>query len=535
MKKTLLLGLIIARALSVLPVALGQVVTSQYDNARSGANTNETILTPQNVNATQFGKIFSFPVDGAVYGQPLYLPDVEIPGKGRHNVVFVVTEHDSVYAFDADGDSTAPLWQVSFTNRIKGVTSIPSKDLVRPCISPEVGITSTPAIAYDTGTLYLVARTKERSGLFDSEYVQQLHALAVTTGAEKFGGPVVIKASVPGNGAESVGGKVEFNTLRQNQRAALLLDHGTIYLAWASHCGAGPYHGWVMAYDAATLAQKGVFNSTPDAVGGGIWMGGRGPAADPDGNVFVATGNGKFDGANNGRDYADSVLKLGLTPQGFSLLDYFTPYNQEELETNDEDVGSGGPVLLAERPGRPGTPAQHLLTVAGKGGTLYLLDRDHLGKFQPGSDRHAVDTIPTNFRAFGAGATWNGNIYYLFYNDVLRSYAVERGKLVLKSTAPGAKFKNSGASPSVSANGSKNGIVWVVEWRGWRPEEPAPVLHAYDAANVATELYNSEQNGGRDRLSRTPNFAVLTAARGRVYVGGVRSIDVYGLLPAAKK
>lgn len=514
--------------------ASAQVTTSQYDNARTGANVNETILTPQNVNARQFGKLFSYQVDGSVYAQPLYLPGVEIPGKGTHNLVFIATEHNTVYAFAAEGNPSTPLWQVSFINTKAGVTTVPANDVGRPCIWPEVGITSTPVIDIKTGTLYVLVRTKELKGLFQSEYVQRFHALAVTTGVEKFGGPVVIRASSPGNGPGSSQGKVEFDPLRQNPRAALLLANDTVYLTWGSTCDVRPYYGWVMAYDARTLVQKAVLNVSPDAGNAGIWMGDTGPAADKDGNVFVVTGNGRFDAAANGRNYGNSVLKIGLDQQGLIVRDYFTPFNHADLDNDDEDLGSGGPVLLPDQPGRAATtPTSHLL-VAGKGGTIYLIDGNRMGKFHADNDDHAVHTLPTKYMGFGAAAAWSSNIYHILSNDILRHYVVERGKLTQKSAALGGTFANPGATPSVSANGSKNGIVWSVEWKGFRATEPSPVLHAYDALNVANELYHSEQNSSRDRMGRTLRFAIPTVANGHVYVGGTKQVDVYGLLPDRK-
>ena len=536
MKKTLA-GLIAWVLLSVLVPAHAQVTTAQYDNARTGANINETILTPQSVSPQQFGKLFSLPVDGSVYAQPLYLPGVEIPGKGKHNVVYIATEHDSVYAFDADGKSLEPLWHVSFIRPEDGITTVPAKDVGRPCLSPEVGITATPVIDLSTGTLYVVARTKERQGLFEKdEYVQHLHALAVTTGAQKFGGPVVIHASVPGSGTGSTQGKLDFDPLRHNPRTALLLANGTVFIGWGSSCDARPYHGWVMAYDAQSLKQKGVFNVSPDAGEGGIWQSDAGLAADAEGNVYVVTGNGKFDAAANGRNFGNSVLKLGLDEQGLAVRDYFTPFNHDDLNTNDEDLGSGGPVLLPEPAAREKKSLpRRLLAMAGKGGTLYLIDREKMGKFHPGDDSHAVHTLTTDFMGFGAPATWNGNLYHLFGNHVLSHYMIEKGKLVRKATAQGPKFMVPGATPTISANGTKNGIVWVAEWRGWKPTDPPSVLHAYDASNVAHELFNSEQKGERDRLSRILRFAVPTVANGRVYVGGAKQVDVFGPLSLAAR
>ena len=339
----MLAGFLLVSAGELPRWAYAQVLTSQYDNARSGCTQRETALTPRNVNARQFGKLFSMPVDGSIYAQPLYVPRLEIPAKGVHNVIFVATEHDSVYAFDADGGSTEPLWKISFLDQQKGVTTIPARDVSCPFIEPEIGITSTPVIDLRSGTIYVLARTKEKNGTFSSRYVQRLHALAVTTGAEKFGGPVEIKASVKGSGAGSSNGQIVFEPLRENPRAALLLANEKVYLTWASSCDVGPYHGWVMAYDAHTLAQVAAFNASPDADDSGIWAGDTGPAADPAGNIFVATGNGRFDAVSGGRDYGDSLLKLGLAGPQLLVRDYFTPFNQQELDAEDKDLGSGGP------------------------------------------------------------------------------------------------------------------------------------------------------------------------------------------------
>src|SRR5271170_2679272 len=286
-----------------------RVLTSQYDNARSGANLGETVLTPRNVNAQQFGKIFTLKVDGDIYAQPLFLSGVEVPGKGRHDVLFVATEHDGVYAFDAYGKPATPLWQVSFLK--DGVTTVPARSVECPFIFPEVGITSTPVIDAETGTLYVLARTKEAHGLLSSEYHQRLHALAVTTGVEKFGGPVDIQASTDGKGAGSFGtGRLDFDPQTENPRASLLLASRTVYMTWGSSCDVGPYHGWAMAYDEHTLQQKAVFNASPDADESGFWASDTGPAADGQGSVIVAVGNGHFDVSTGGRDYGDSLLKL---------------------------------------------------------------------------------------------------------------------------------------------------------------------------------------------------------------------------------
>jgi len=521
---------ILAAIFSLCPGAPAQISTSQYDNARTGAYLGEKTLTPQNVIAKQFGKIFTLRVDGDVYAQPLYVPGVEIPGKGTHNVIYIATENDTLYAFDAEGNPTTPLWQVSFA-RPKSITAVPADAVDCPFIIPVVGITSTPVIDPKTGTLYVLARTRESAGyLHGTDYHQRLYALAITTGAEKFGGPVEIKASVHGSGEGSDGGSVAYDPLRENPRAGLLLVNGALYLTWASSCDVGPYHGWVIAYDAQTLKQKGVFNTSPDAGESGIWAGDTGPAADADGNLFVATGNGKFDAAAKGRDYGDSVLKLSLRPDGLALRDYFTPENQEQLNASDSDLGSGGPVLLPDQPG----PHPHLLLIGGKGATLYLLDRDHLGKYEKVTHADPIQAIPAASDILSAPAYWNKHVYFLGSHDVLRDFTVDHARLMLRKAAGGPKFTDPGATPTISANGTKDGIVWVIATKTWNGTDRNAVLHAYDAANIQKELYNTEENSARDRAGKALRFTIPTVVNGRVYIGANGEVDVYGLLPPGK-
>lgn len=518
-------------AVAVVSVrAHAQVLTAQYNNARTGANLRETILTPANVNASRFGTVFTLPVDGAVYAEPLYMPGLDVPGKGRHNVVFVATEHDSVYAFDADGKSTSPLWHVNFTNAGAGVSTVPGWDASCPFIQPEIGITPTPVIDLGSGTLYVLARTKEKTGMLSSRYVQRLHALAITTGVEKFGGPVEIKASVAGRGEGSSGGKVDFDPLKELPRSALLLSKGRLYLTWASSCDVAPYHGWVMAYDAQTLAQTGVFNTSPDAGQSGIWAGDAGIAADDQGNVYLATGNGRFDAASGGRDYGDSVLKLAPSDHGLALLDYFTPHDERELDQDDNDLGSGGPVLLPDQPG----PHPLLLVVAGKGSTIYVIDRDHLGHFEQGADRHAQALAAGGGGFFGAPAYWNHHVYFIGSDDVPGDFVLEGG--VLKAAKRGAvRFIDPGATPTVSANGTRDAIVWALSSKRWNQADgPSVVLRAFDASDVARQLYSSEQIPQRDRGGVGVRFCIPLVVNGRVYVGAKGELDVYGLLPPAR-
>jgi hypothetical protein len=514
---------------SLLAASLdAQITTSQYDNARTGANTHETVLNPRNVDVNRFGRVFRLPVDGDIYAQPLYLPKLAIPGKGTHNVVFVATEHDSVYAFDAAGVPREPLWKVNFTDVAKGITTVSMESVHCPFLNPEVGITSTPVIDAPSGTLYVLVRTKEAG-----RFWQRLHALDVRTGHEKFGGPMVIRASVESR-VKSLFGfgppqTLEFLALHENPRAALLLDRGTVYLTWGSSCDVGPYYGWVIAYDAHTLRHKGVLNTAPEGALSGIWQSDTGPAADEEGNVYTITGNGAFNAASGGRDFGDSVIKLGFTTAGFAVKDYFTPFDQEQRNRTDADLGSGGPLLVPPQP----DSSIRLLIAVGKGLELFVLDRRRMGKFRIGDNRHALQAVRLDGGVFGAPAYWNRHIYVSAEDDVLKDFLIEGDRLTLSSQGE-MRFTHPGAIPSVSANGSKDGIVWLIETiRGHTSNTPA-VLHAYDAQNLSLELYSSEQNSGRDRAGPSLHFTIPVVADGRVFVPASRELDVYGLLAPQK-
>src|SRR5215469_9044399 len=348
----------------------GQVSVTTYRNdlARSGANTAETILTPANVNPAGFGKLFSQPVDGQVYAQPLYVPLVNIPGKGIHNVLFVATEHDSIYAFDADsttGPNAAPLWHVNFTSPSTGDNTVSVADVLGcPSIGPELGITGTPAIDLSTGTLYVVAST-----ILNGQFFHRLHALDIATGAERPGSPVVIEASVPGTGDGFSQHTVPFHPYLYKNRAGLLLLNGVVYTAWTSHCDAGSFHGWLLGYGPSDFQQKAIFNDSPNAFQGSLWMGGAAPAADAAGNIYVISGNGPFDGDPNSPAMGDSFIKLS-SGGGLALTDYFTPFNQQSLNLGDIDLGSSGPLLLPDTDGSAAHP--HLMAGAGKEGRIYL-------------------------------------------------------------------------------------------------------------------------------------------------------------------
>jgi hypothetical protein len=512
------------------------VTTYHNDNARLGLNKNESTLTPANVNPHQFGKLFSQPVDGFVYAQPLYVPKVRVPGKGIHNVVYVATQHDTVYAFDADsntGLNKEPLWKKNFIDPSIGVITILSEDVNCRDIYPEIGITGTPVIDAATATLYVVVRTKENG----NKFVQRLHALEVTTGAEKFAGPVNIEATVPGTGDGSSGGQVAFDPLKNNQRPGLLLQNGYVYISWASHCDNGPYHGWVIAYDAHTLQQAAVWNATPNGGLGGVWQAGGAPAADPDGNVFLAVGNGTFDADTGGVDFGDSLLKFSPPAQGqLPVLDYFTPYNQADMNTQDSDFGSGGPMLLPIQP--RGSPHRRLMVTGDKTGTIYLVDRDNLGMFNPNGNQ-IVQTIAGQLVCCTGGniTWWNNTIYVTSVFDSVKAFSFDPATGLL-SRAPVSQTTQAFLYPppflSVSSDGDRNAIVWGLDTdtynhRSNSTGQPA-VLRAFDAGDLSRELYNSNQNFPRDKAGKAVKFAVPTVVNGKVYVGTQDELTVYGLL-----
>ena len=509
-------------------------VTYQNDNGRTGQNLSETVLTTGNVNLAQFGKLFSYPVDGKIYAQPLYVANLSIPGHGFHNVVYVATEHDSIYAFDADNRQTTPVWQVSFIDPAAGITTLSSgttggEDLSCDSMKPEVGITGTPVIDPAINTMYVVVRTKEVNGAI-TNFVQRLHVLDITTGAEKPNSPVVIQASYPGNGVGSDGqGTVLFDPLYNNQRSGLMLLNGLLYIQWASFCDPASYHGWLMAYDPSSLQQLSVFNTTPNGWGGGLWQSGAAPAADSNGNIFVATGNGTFDASFGSNDYGDSVLKLSSVG-GLTLIDYFTPFNEYWLNPPDLDLGSGGVTVLPDQPIAP----THLLVAGGKEGTLYLIDRDNLGGYNRSSNNQIVQTVIHAAGGPGTGdkgiwpkgAYWQNQIYYVGTGDVPKAYRLFNGQMSSAPVSSGAlKFGYPGGAPVVSANGAKNGIVWLVAEA--TPQHIPVVLYAYNAADLSQQLYNS--NGTTTGLG--VQFAMTTVANGKVFVGTASELDVFGLLP----
>jgi hypothetical protein len=500
------------------------VVTYQYDNGRDGANQAETTLTPANVNSTAFGKLGFYSVDGLVDGQPLYLSQVTIPGKGTHNVLYVVTENDSVYAFDADSGTT--LWQVS----LLGAGEETSDNRGCSQVTPEIGITSTPVIARSNGpngALYAVAMSKN-----GSNYFQRVHALDLTTGAELFEGPVAVQATFPGKGAASQNGNVTFDPKQYKERTGLLLSNGVLYTMWASHCDDAPYTGWIIGYDALTLAQTQVLDVTPNGSDGAIWMSGAAPAADLDGDIYFLDANGTFDttlDANsfpaNG-DFGNSFLKLSPSPI-LTVADYFTMSGTVAESNADEDLGSGGAVVLMDLTDNGGHVHQ-LAVGAGKDSVIYVVDRNAMGKFNPTTDE-IYQEIPGALggQVFSKPAVFNDTVYYGAVGDSIRAFPITNAMLATTaSQTTSHTFTYPGTTPTISSNGASNAILWAVE-----NSNPA-VLHAYDATNLATELYNSNQAAGsRDHFGKGNKFMVPIVVNGKVFVGTPNGVAVFGLLP----
>jgi outer membrane protein assembly factor BamB len=503
------------------PTTPTDVVTYKNDNARTGQNLSESVLTLANVNQTNFGLLRVLTVDGKVDAQPLYLSKLSV-GTASRNVVFVATEHDSVYAFDADtGDK---VWQVSLL--ATGESTSDNHGCGQ--VTPEIGITATPVIdrsAGAHGVIYVVGMSKDGS----SVYHQRLHALDVTTGAEMFGGPVEVSATFP-----TASGTTSFSPGQYEERAALLLSGGTVYTSWTSHCDAQPYSGWIIAFDQATLSRTRVLNVAPNSHdrGPAIWMSGGGPAADSAGNVYLLTANGVFEttldsnGFPNGQDYGNSFLKLAASGSALSVADYFTMKNEVAESAADLDLGSGGGMLLPDLTDSTGT-VRHLMVGAGKDGNIYVVDRDAMGKFSASANniwQELDNAVPQG--VWATPAYFNGFVYYGDYASPLKAFAVTSAKL---STTPASQtpiaFAAHGAAPSVSANGTNNGIVWVHQDTG------AAVLHAFDASNLAHELYNSTQAANsRDSFGPSNKFITPMVADGKVFVGTNSGVGVFGLI-----
>jgi hypothetical protein len=500
------------------------VVTYHYDNMRTGQNVNEMTLTPANVTVSTFGKLGEFAVDGLVDAQPLLLSNLAIPGGGSKNVVYVVTEHDSIYAFDADSITASggtALWHVSAL--LSGETTSDDRSCTQ--VTPEIGITSTPVIDRSRNAIYVVAMSKDSTG----SYHQRIHALDLTTGNELFGGPVDVQASYPGTGDNSSGGSVVFDPKQYKERASLLELNGTIYTMWSSHCDHRPYTSWIISYNADTLAQTNILNLVPNGSEGAIWMSGAAPAADASGNIYMIVANGDFDTTLNSQgfptngDCGNCFAKITSTVP-LTLLDYFTPLNTVSESDSDTDFGSGGELLLPDVVDGNGN-TRHLAVGSGKDANIYVVDRDNMGKFSGTADNiYQLITGQLSGGVYSKPSYFNGTVYYGANGDAVKAFPIVNGQLAtFPSSRSGHTFGYPGATPSISASGTTNGIVWVVE-----NSSPA-VLHAYDATNLSHELYNSTQaSGGKDNFSSN-KFITPMVANGRVYVGTSSSVAVFGL------
>lgn len=511
---------------SAAPIFKG-VLTWHNDNLRTGRNQSETALTLKNVNSTTFGKLFVLSADGLVDAQPLYVPNLTVNGTS-HNVVFVASEHGTVYGFDADTGAT--IWHLSTLGA--GETTSDNRGCGQ--VTPEIGVTSTPVIdlsAGPHGTIYVVAMSKDASG----NYHQRLHALDITTGAEQFGGPVDIVAKYPGTGDNSQGGYVIFDPAQYKERAALLLLNHIVYTSWASHCDDRPYTGWIMSYNETTLVQKSVLNVTPNGNEGAIWAAGAGLAADASGNIYFLDANGTFDTTldQNGfpvnGDYGNAIVKLSTKKGLLSVADYFNMDNTVAESDKDEDLGSGGAMVLPNIKDSSGVIHQ-LVVGAGKDANIYLADRTNMGKFNPNNNNQIYQELTGALggSVFSAPAYTNDRIYYGAVGDHIRAFAFN-SSAQLNSTPQSqtsTSFGFPGATPSISGDAKADLILWATE-----NTSPA-VLHAYNASNLAVELYNSNQaSGGRDQFGNGNKFITPMIANGKVYVGTQTGVGVFGLLP----
>ncbi len=506
------------------------VTTYHYNNSRDGLNAKETILTQSNVSSTQFGKIGFYSVDGKVDAQPLYLANVLIAGQIR-NLLYVATEHGSVFAFDAD--TGFQIWKTSVLGT--GETTSDNRNCSQ--ITPEIGITSTPVIDRGqgaNGTIFVAGMSKDAGGA----YHQRLHALDITTGAEISGSPTEITATYPGTGANSQNGNVIFDPAQYAERAGLLLLNGNIYMGWTSHCDIGLYTGWVMAYSESTLQQTQVLNLTPNGNEGSVWMSGDGLAADSQGNIYLLDANGTFDTALDANafpskgDYGNSMLKLAIVNGKLSVADYFESYNGTSNSAQDLDLGSGGELLLPDLTDAGGK-VFHLIVGAGKDKHIYLANRDNLGKFNPANnpaDSNIYQELPNAMTGmvYSTPAFFNGVLYYAADGDALKAFPFTNAQM---ATTPSSQttitFAHPGPTPSISANGTQNGIVWALESGLNNPG----VLHAYDPANLAHEFYNSNQaSNGRDSFGNGNKFITPVIVNGKVYVGTQNGVAVFGLL-----
>src|ERR1700722_11098970 len=537
-----------ASTLTVLPPPINiapNVLTSRYNNSRSGANTNEFLLTPANVNVSTFGRLFSYPVDGYVYTQPLYVANLTIPGQGTHNVVFVASENDTVYAFDADsnlGTNGGLLWQtnlgvaiLSDNNEFGGRYGAPFPDLV-----PKVGITGTPVIDLASGTIYMSVTTREVTST--TNYYHRIHALNITNGTEQPYSPVVVTASFPGTGVDGDGSMVSFDPEQNFQRSGLTLVGGVLFVPYASYADTDPYHGWILGFNATNLQlmTNYIFCSTPDATTndfgphageGGIWMGGNGLCVDANTNIFFEVGNGSFSANTNGGDYGDTFVKLSAT-NGFAVADYFTPMDQAADAVNDNDLGSGGPCLLPDSAGNATHPT--LMVGSGKDGNIYLVDRDNMGHYSSTANINLQTLNGAIAGSYGTPAYFNNWINYQSSGDVMKAFLITNGVMasspISKTTVT---LGGLGYAPVISANGTNNAIAWVIDASAYNnansdTSSGSAVLRAFNATNLSQQLYNSSLKAS-DNAPGTVKYPVPTVADGKVFVAGDLGVAVYGI------
>ncbi|HLZ39968.1 MAG TPA: hypothetical protein VKQ11_03355 [Candidatus Sulfotelmatobacter sp.] len=564
----------VSASATVAVTALPGVLTYHNDLARDGANKQEYALKPATVKTASFGKLFSCSVDGAVYTQPLWMPNVSIAG-GAHNVIFVATQHDSAYAFDADASPCVTYWKVNLLDTLHGGTSGEASvtwNDVGNCfgdIYPEVGVTGTPVIDHATNTIYMVSASEKGASNSGScsgtvgTFYHRLHALDIATGSEKFNAPVTIAASVPGTGDGSVGGIVSFNSQLSHQRSGLALTGGNVVVAFSAHEDATPYHGWVISYQASNVQQQtAVFNTTPNGLNGadgGIWAAGGAPAVDSGGDIYVTTGNGDFDeiNPNPDNDYGDSILRLhpfsGNTLNGvnLSIAGWFTPYDEGTLQLYDTDLGSGAVVLLPNQ--NSGAGPVHLLVQTGKEGVVYLIDRDNMGQFNSSNN----DQIRQSFRGpssglWGTPGLWQNNVYIGGAGDSVKEFSFSPTTELFNTSVISQSahvFQFPGAALSISSQAAMHGIVWAIDATLYGYASPSggtncymvpvppsctgpAILHAYSAGNLATEYWNSTMAANhRDQAGNAVKFVPPTVANGKVYVSTRTEVDVYGILP----
>jgi hypothetical protein len=516
------------------------VLTYQHNSLRTGANLYETTLNPSNVNTSTFGKLYSFPVDSFIYGQPLYVPNMQIAG-GTHNVVFVATENNSIYAFDADHKTSTPLWHTFVGTPVPCSTNqpAPGSNCNLVFLTPGVGITSTMTIDPAQGThgaIYVEGRTNPSGA---GKYFHGIHKYDLSTGKEMTGSPQTVSGTVSGTGRDNVNGVITFNNNTENNRSALLYANGVIYAAFASINDAPIYHGWIIGYDAATMSRRFVFNTTPNnstnqngsGEQGAIW--GAALAADLSNTLYADTGNGTWD--TTVTDWGNTYLKLKPSGNTLKVFDYFTPTTLA-FNTNDDDLGTSTAILLPDQPGT----FPHVMVGGDKLGTVYVLNRDNMGKYHSSGDQilqeikgavgvRLSSSADCNANAddcnYSTPAYWNGNVYFAGVNDNVKQFVIANGQLSGPRSKSPSIYSYPGTTPTISANGTTNAIVWTVE-------PGKAILHAYDATNLSNELFNSNQaSGGRDSLGSNVKFAPPVVVAGKVFVGTQKALVVYGLLP----